>query len=631
MRPETDLVPYSCGRLDGSPLLVLAPHPDDEVFGCGGVLAQAGRGGGSVRVVVLTDGSAQGEADTRRAESCEAARRLGVPEPEFWGLADRTLDPDDPALAERLRTLLVDYRPSVVLVPSPAEVHPDHRALALLVYRVLQGATPGTELHAAVQAVRLAAYEVSAVLRPNLLVDVTAEWEDVLAAAKAFASQVGRLPYVEVLDGIASARRLTLPPSVRRAEAYFVTDLRSVRTHAASEWAASQGPSAGLEPAELPAPIDVVVRTRSRPQLLAQALDSLVAQQQPPASVVVVNDGGESVEEICSRAGERLALDLVELERPRGRAGAAQLGLERCTAGHVVFLDDDDLFLPEHLAVLGRAVARGATVPYTDAVQGVWELDSDGAPRPLARHRTFGGDFDPARLRLVNHIPLPTVALPRELALEVGGFPEGVELYEDWDLLLRLAERTPFVHLPVVTCEYRVFSGSTAITSANPPGSVGQLEALAELWQRRGLADHPGDLAAGVMGLVAERDRQAEQVRLLDEQLVEARGANQGLEANVRALRDEVGRLTGEIEEISRQAEESRVAAEAALDEARASAETAEQQAAAADSQREAAAEEARAMRAEIERLNALLDTIYGSRTWKVHQALERLRGRRRE
>ena len=113
MREETELVPYAAGRLDGSPLLVLAPHPDDEIFGCGGVLAQAKGSGVEVHVVILTDGSAQGEAETRRAEAVEAARRLGLPEPTFWGLTDRTLRPDDDDLLNRLRALVQEVREAV--------------------------------------------------------------------------------------------------------------------------------------------------------------------------------------------------------------------------------------------------------------------------------------------------------------------------------------------------------------------------------------------------------------------------------------------------------------------------------------------------------------------------------------
>ncbi len=546
MRSEPELVPYAPGRLDGSPLLVLAPHADDETFGCGGALALAARRGARVHVVVVTDGGAQGDPEARREEAREAARRLGIPEPEHWGLPDRSLDPADPALRERLAALFAATAPAVVLVPSPGEIHPDHRALALAVYSVLQAAVPGSALHDASPELRLAAYEVSALIRPNLLVDVSEVWDEVLAAAKAYESQIGVHPYVEALEGRASARRLTLPDTVRRAEAYFVVDLRHVRTHSAAEWASEHAPSAGLEDPAGAAPLDVVVRTADRPHLLGDALESLCRQQAPPARVLVVDDGATPAAPVCERFGDRLPLEVVRTGGS-GRAAAAQAGLESASATHVVYLDDDDLFLPEHLLVLGRAVARGVTLPYTDAIQGVWEPDGAGALRPVARHRTFGGEFQAERLRLVNHIPLPTVAIPRELALEVGGFDPALDLYEDWDLLLRLAARTPFVHVPALTCEYRVVSGSGAITAANPPGSPGQVAAMVEIWRRHGVLDTPEGLVRGVLELVAERDRQAELVRQLDERLIEARGEAGGLRAEVDRLNAELARTLTEI------------------------------------------------------------------------------------
>jgi LmbE family N-acetylglucosaminyl deacetylase len=602
MKSESELIPFAPGQLDGSPLLVLAPHPDDEIFGCGGVLAQAVAAGTEIHVVIVTDGAAQGEVADRRAESVEAARRLGLPEPRLWGLADRSLVPDDDDLRERLSSLLLEVKPTVILVPSPAELHPDHRALALAVYRLLQQALIGSELHQAVQSSRLAAYEVSAVLRPNLLVDVTGEWQTVISAAKAFDSQLQQLPYIEVLQGVASTRRLTLPKSVEWAEAYHVVDLRYVRTHPASEWAAAQGPSSQLEEAGDAADLDVVIRTRNRPHLLNQALASVLKQLHLPARVLVINDGGEAVDDICAQAEGHCQLDLIQLDSSLGRSAAAQLGLEKATASHVVFLDDDDLFFAEHLLVLGRAVARGITTPYTDAVQGIWKSnESDGRLEPMARHRTFGGGFDPARFKLVNHIPLPCVAIPREMALEVGGFNPKLDLYEDWDLLLRLAEQTPLVHLPVLTCEYRVIPEAGGITGSNPPGSKGQLAALSATWKRHGLTRRPQQLAAAVMALIAERDRVGELARKLDEQLIMARGERDGLHA-------ELGRQKAEIERVH-QVKEKLAQLRTSLEEQYNT--------------------EVR-LRGEINRLNGLLETIYASRTWKLHLFIEKLRRRKK-
>ncbi len=239
MRPESELIPYAPGRLEGSPVLALAPHPDDEVFGCGAVLVQAARAGAVVRIVVLTDGGAQGDPETRYAESRAAAAGLGLPEPEFWGLADRSLDPGNASLRRRLADLLGEVRPAVVLVPSTAELHPDHRALAVAVHELLRE-EPG------MPACDLACYEVSGFLRPNLLVDVTAVWPEVMAAARRFGSQTGVVPYLEVMDAIAAARRLTLPSHVNRAVALHVTSSEALRAMSLDDWAAAQGSTAGV-------------------------------------------------------------------------------------------------------------------------------------------------------------------------------------------------------------------------------------------------------------------------------------------------------------------------------------------------------------------------------------------------
>jgi len=601
MHTEQELTPDVTSRLDGSPLLVLAPHPDDEVFGCGGVLAQAAAVKARIKVVILTDGQAQGDGATRRKESCEAARRLQLPKPEFWGLEDRTLSPNDPELAARLGELLVAFAPRLILVPSPAEIHPDHRALALLTYHVMQAAPPRSELARVVSAARLVAYEVSAVLRPNLLVDITPEWDGVLAAAKAFASQLQQIPYIEVLQARVTARRLTLGPEVAQAEGYHVVDARFLRTHAASEWAAQQGPSACLEKTEGSVPIDVVVRTRNRAHLLREALSSVLAQYQLPANLIVVNDGGEPVDEVCEVVGERCALKLLQSKRRGGRARAAQRGLKAARASHVVFLDDDDRLFPEHLLTLGRALAKGALQAYTDAVQGLWRSDGDGGLELVGRHRTFGGAFDATRLALVNYIPLPTVAIPRELALEVGGFDPQLELYEDWDLLLRLAKHSPLVHIPRVTVEYRVIEEAVGITGAYPPGSPGQLAALQTIWRRSSILTEPDLLARAVMDLVQHRDQEAERARALDEQLLEQQAACDGLRAQEYRLNAEINQLRASEQELGNEVERLRELGGKHQS-------------------------EQEKLYTEIKRLTEILETIYASRTWQLHQLMERLK-----
>ncbi|MEO0651434.1 MAG: PIG-L family deacetylase, partial [Planctomycetota bacterium] len=98
-------------------VLCIAPHADDEVFGCGGLLAFHAERGDAVRVLVLTDG-AEGDPDgsesdiraAREAEDRAAGEALGVTDQRFLGLADGTLGAS-PDLVERLAAEIEDFDP----------------------------------------------------------------------------------------------------------------------------------------------------------------------------------------------------------------------------------------------------------------------------------------------------------------------------------------------------------------------------------------------------------------------------------------------------------------------------------------------------------------------------------------
>ena len=213
---EQELVPYSAlSALGIRSLLVLAPHPDDEVFGCGGLLALAGQQGVSVHVAVVSDGGAGGHAATREQECHDAAQALGYLSGapgslRFWGLPDRGIVPDG-ELVQRMHALCRETGADWLLAPSPFEVHPDHLA-------VCQAAT----LAVAGTAARLVYYEVGQALMANLLVDVTPVMPRKHAAMRAFGSQLAQQDYGEHIAALNRYRSYTLGSGVTHAEAYWL-------------------------------------------------------------------------------------------------------------------------------------------------------------------------------------------------------------------------------------------------------------------------------------------------------------------------------------------------------------------------------------------------------------------------
>ena len=247
---EDEMVPYRSGFPPGRRWLVLAPHADDEALGLGATLAQAVDRGIEIRVVIVTDGERQGTTAVREAEAVAAGRQLGLGDLEFWRLPDRGLAALLPRLVAALGVTMEAFAPDTVFVPSPGELHPDHRATAIAAPRARRRRTL---LGVADRVPRwVAAYEVSAPLQPNLLVAGDAVWERKRRAVACYGSQLAAGPYESVMEGFGAIRCLTLA-DCSRAEAFHLLPVRTVVRRSAPGWAALMGSPAGITPRRRPA------------------------------------------------------------------------------------------------------------------------------------------------------------------------------------------------------------------------------------------------------------------------------------------------------------------------------------------------------------------------------------------
>ncbi|MDZ7620970.1 MAG: PIG-L family deacetylase [Candidatus Competibacteraceae bacterium] len=217
------MIPYHAVQTLGTGgVLVLAPHPDDEVFGCAGAIMRHVAAGDPVTVIVLTDGAGfqgddlerQNYAAQRRQESRAAAAILGYGEPQFWEYRDRELVYGEP-LVQRLRDAVLAAEARWLYAPSPYELHPDHRNLALAALEVARRLGG---------ALTLALYEIGAPLPPNRLLDISAVWERKRQAIACFTSQLATQAYDRHVEALNRYRTYTLPREVEAAEAYWVLE-----------------------------------------------------------------------------------------------------------------------------------------------------------------------------------------------------------------------------------------------------------------------------------------------------------------------------------------------------------------------------------------------------------------------
>jgi len=127
----------------------VAPHPDDETFGCGATILRKRAHGTPVRVVIVTDGrhstksaviSPEALAALRRREALDACSRLGLDSTDviFLDYEDGKLETQLPDLTSRIAELIAAFRPDEVLVTAARDGHPDHRALNRATYKAVE-------------------------------------------------------------------------------------------------------------------------------------------------------------------------------------------------------------------------------------------------------------------------------------------------------------------------------------------------------------------------------------------------------------------------------------------------------------------------------------------------------------
>lgn len=443
---ESQLIPYETSLpADVPAVLVLAPHPDDEVFGCGGTLALHAQAGCRVHVVVMTHGDLGGQAEVRREESLRAAQELGYEAPQFWGLPDRGVLYGE-ALIQRIEALLTQCGAQVLYAPSLWENHPDHRAAAL-------AAREAVLRHG--QCV-LMAYEIGAPLRPNRLIDITHVRDRKHAAMRCFPSQLAMQAYDRQIDALNVFRTYTLQHAgIEAIEAFEFADAQTLRSRGqsflASEYTRQREDGLMLLPEDTDV-VTVMIRSMDRPEL-DRALSSIAVQTWPRIEVVVVNAKGPGHRALPAWCG-RFPLRLVGGDEPLHRSAAANVALSAAQGDSLLFLDDDDWLDADHIAKLASSLAsRPDAVAVITGVQGV---DAQGE-----RVAEWHGRDGVHRLLLINQMPIMSVLFRRD-RLSGARFDVQLDVFEDWDFWLQLAQSGAFVGVPGISASYliRPFDGS---------------------------------------------------------------------------------------------------------------------------------------------------------------------------
>ena len=207
--------------------------------------------------------------------------------------------------------------------------------------------------------------------------------------------------------------------------------------------------SSELETGRRAPTVSVVLPTYNRRSLLGEAIESVVAQSFPDWELIVADDGStdDTVAYLRGLRDPRIRpLFLVHGGSP-ARARTDALKIAR--GEWVAFLDSDDLWLPNKLAVQLEHLATRPEYRWSYTAYNLTDLDGTTIPsRPPTAQRSASGWILTPLLTFEVSASITTLLVRRSLLDEVGGFDEAIGLRDDYDLTLRLAARSEAWAIP---------------------------------------------------------------------------------------------------------------------------------------------------------------------------------------
>jgi LmbE family N-acetylglucosaminyl deacetylase len=215
--------------------LIVAPHPDDELLGCGGTLLRRVSEGGMVGWLLMTAitkerGWSTEQIDQRALEIDQVRQGLHIAPHHFYPLCFPTAELDrfpKSSLVERISSVFRNFEPDEVLLPHPGDVHSDHRV-------AFEAASACTKWFRYPSVKRVITYEtpsetefglnpVERPFQPNLFINISEHLDLKLTLLKTYQSEIREHPFPRSLDTVRAMALLRgSQMGVKAAEAFQI-------------------------------------------------------------------------------------------------------------------------------------------------------------------------------------------------------------------------------------------------------------------------------------------------------------------------------------------------------------------------------------------------------------------------
>lgn len=208
--------------------------------------------------------------------------------------------------------------------------------------------------------------------------------------------------------------------------------------------------------------VSIIIRTCNRPQFLSRAIESVYSQDYPNIEIIVVNDAGIDVTDIIQHFRNlpllntvNRKIDYIVNKKRIYRSSSANVGLHMAQGKYIGFLDDDDMFLSNHISShVKNQDHTDSLFSISKAIESV-EVEDQEKKQFIEKSKLY---FFPEKINKLNflffenYFPNNTIMFQKKVLEKIGKFDAKLFVLEDWDFFIRLFLNFNPVMVDEVTC-----------------------------------------------------------------------------------------------------------------------------------------------------------------------------------
>lgn len=206
--------------------------------------------------------------------------------------------------------------------------------------------------------------------------------------------------------------------------------------------------------------VTAIITTHNRLPLLKRAIDSVQSQTYTNIELIVVDDGStDGTREYCENQPFSY-IYIAHNQRPASVIGggnyARNVGVKAAHGEYVAFLDDDDAWLPEKIE---KQVALIESKDCELVYGGVRyeQISAEGVSyQDFVHPESFQGDMSHRILLTTSTTTTSNILARRDAVIEAGMFDVSLAFWQEYELLIRMAQRKPFYFVPEPTMLLRI-------------------------------------------------------------------------------------------------------------------------------------------------------------------------------